>query len=240
MSSWPAIWPTHVPRPMIPSLPAGFGRPRSLRATVEHPPQSAETPHEVVVFDVMDTLLHDPYREAHEAATGLTFEAFESVRPEGAYHALERSEIDESAYWDALRNAGISVDVGRFHEIRRSGYEWLSGMRELLREIAARNQVILASNYPAGWIGEVRSRFFHGIQTEVCGSWELGVRKPSLEFFDRIVDRFGLEPTTCVLVDDSELNLDGAVAAGWQGVRHRDAPGTREALGALGIHAGNG
>jgi HAD superfamily hydrolase (TIGR01509 family) len=186
----------------------------------------------------MDTLLHDPYREAHEAATGMSFERFESLRPEGAYHALERSEIDESRYWEALRDAGISVDVGRFHAIRRIGYQWLPGMRELLRGTAARHRVILASNYPAEWMADVHRRFFHSIQAEVCGSCELGVRKPSREFFDRMVDRFGLEPTTTVLVDDSALNIDGAVAAGWQGVRYRDVQGTREALQALGVHAG--
>jgi HAD superfamily hydrolase (TIGR01509 family) len=194
----------------------------------------------VVAYDVMDTLLHDPYREAHEAATGLSFETFEAIRPEGTYHALERSEIDESTYWEALRDAGIPVDVGRFHAIRRVGYRWLPGMRELLRETAARHRVILASNYPAAWIAEVHGRFFHGIHVELCGSCHLGIRKPSREFFDRMVDRFGLEPTTTVLVDDSAPNIEGAVAAGWHGVRHRDAWGTREALRALGIHLGVG
>jgi HAD superfamily hydrolase (TIGR01509 family) len=207
MSSWRAIWAIHDPRQMM-----------------------------VVAYDVMDTLLHDPYREAHEAATGLSFEAFESIRPEGTYHALERSEIDESSYWEALRDAGIPVDVGRFHATRRIGYRWLPGMRELLRETAARHRVILASNYPAGWIAEVHGRFFHGIHVELCGSCQLGIRKPSREFFDRMVDRFGLEPTTTVLVDDSAPNIEGALAAGWHGVRHRDARGTREALRDLGIH----
>ena len=45
-----------------------------------------------IVFDVMDTLLHDPYREAYEAATGLRFEAFAAVHPEDAYLALEGAE----------------------------------------------------------------------------------------------------------------------------------------------------
>lgn len=190
---------------------------------------------QVVVFDVMDTLLRDPYREAHEVATGLAFETIESVRPAGAYHALERAEIDESTYWDTLRDAGISVDVDRFHTIRRAGYEWLPGMQELLREIAARYRVIIASNYPAEWIADVHTRFFRSIQAEVCGSCELHVRKPSLEFYDRMVCWFDLEPATTVLIDDSEPNIEGAVAAGWQGVRYRDAARTREDLGALGV-----
>jgi HAD superfamily hydrolase (TIGR01509 family) len=234
MSSWLAIWAIHVSRQMIAFLPAGLHAVTFPQGVGRRAGPTAQR-QKVVAFDIMDTLLHDPYREAHEAATGLSFERFESVRPEGAYHALERSEIDESRYWEALRGAGISVDVGRFHAIRRIGYDWLPGMRELLRETAARYRVILASNYPAGWIADVHRRFFQGNQVEVCGSCDLGVRKPSREFFDGMVDRFGLEPTTIVLVDDSALNIDGAVAAGWQGVRYRDALETREALRALGI-----
>jgi len=225
---------------------AGFGSPRLTgRGGASNADAGTSTVpggrrQQVIVFDVMGTLLRDPYREAYEFATGLTFEAFESVRPEGAYHALERSEIDESAYWEALRDAGIPVDVGRFHRIRRAGYEWLPGMQELLEETAARHRVIIASNYPAGWIAEVHTRFFRSIQAEVCGSWELHVRKPSLEFYDRMVGWFGLEPATTVLIDDSEPNIEGAVGAGWQGVRYRDAARTREALGALGILLGLG
>jgi FMN hydrolase / 5-amino-6-(5-phospho-D-ribitylamino)uracil phosphatase len=197
--------------------------------------RSADRMVTAVVFDVMDTLLHDPYREAHEVATGLTFEAFEAVRPEGVYHALERSEIDEPAYWRALLDAGVSVDVHRFHAIRRGGYEWLPGMRELLHETAARHRVILASNYPAAWIADVRFRFFRKPHVELCASCDLGVRKPSPDFFHRMEHRFDLEPATTMFVDDSEANIGGAVAAGWQGILFRDARTTREALGALGI-----
>ena len=184
----------------------------------------------VIVFDVMDTLLRDPYREAYEAATGLPFDAFASPHTEAAYRALERSVIDEVTYWTLLRDAGIGVDEGRFHATRRDGYRWLPGMRDLLRETAARHRVIVSSNYPATWISDVRDRFLHDVPIEVCGSCELGVCKPARGFFDRMADRLALDPATTLLVDDSALNVEGALAAGWHGVRHRDAASTKEAL----------
>jgi HAD superfamily hydrolase (TIGR01509 family) len=188
---------------------------------------------QAIVFDVMDTLLRDPYREAYEAATGLTFDAFETLHTETAYRALERSEIDEATYWAQVREAGVTVDEGTFHATRRDGYRWLPGMRDLLLETASRHRVVLSSNYPAAWIADVRARFFRDVRVEVCGSCEVGLTKPARGFFDRVADRLALDPTTSVLVDDSALNVDGAVAAGWRGVRHRDAASTREALGAL-------
>jgi HAD superfamily hydrolase (TIGR01509 family) len=188
-----------------------------------------------LVFDVMDTLLRDPYREAFEAATGLTFDAFASVHPEDAYLALERSEIDEPSYWATLRRAGIAVDVERFHAARREGYGWMPGMRALLHDAAAQHRVLLASNYPATWMADLRSGLLRDIRADVCGSCELGIRKPSRGFFDRIADRFSLDPGSTVLVDDSARNIEGAEAAGWLGVRHRDADRTRTSLAALGV-----
>jgi HAD superfamily hydrolase (TIGR01509 family) len=187
----------------------------------------------VVVFDVMDTLLHDPYREAYEAATGMTFDAFAAARPDGAYEALERSEIDEADYWRAVREAGIAVDVRRFHATRRDGYRWLPGMRELFLETTARHRVILASNYPAAWLDDVWSSYFEGIGAELCGSCVLAARKPSRAFFDRMVRRLGLDPSTTILVDDSPSNSAGALAAGWQAIRFQDAETTRDALRVL-------
>jgi putative hydrolase of the HAD superfamily len=187
----------------------------------------------VVVFDVMDTLLHDPYREAYEAATGLTFDAFEALGTEPAYRALERSEIDEATYWSVVRDAGATVDEERFHATRRQGYRWLPGMHELLDRTVARHRVILSSNYPATWIADVRVRFFDGGRVEVCGSCDLGVGKPDRRFFDGLADRFSLDPAATVLVDDVAGNVEGAVAAGWRGIRHTDAASTAQALEAL-------
>ena len=187
----------------------------------------------VVVFDVMDTLLHDPYREAYRAGTGLTFDAFASLGTEPAYRALERAEIDEDAYWSIVRASGAEVDEDRFHATRRAAYRWLPGMRELLDRTAARDRVILSSNYPATWIADVRTRFFDDVPVEVCGSCELGACKPERRFFDRLRDRLGLDPARTVLVDDAARNVDGAVATGWHGVLHRDAASTEEALDAL-------
>ena len=194
----------------------------------------------VVVFDVMDTLLHDPYREAYEAATGMIFDEFRSRGTEPAYRALERSEIDEGTYWSVVRDAGVAVDEDRFHATRRETYRWLPGMRELLERTVARGRVVLSSNYPAAWIADVRTRFFDDLPVEVCGSCELGACKPERAFFDRLRDRNGLDPARTVLVDDAARNVDSAVAAGWHGVLHRDAAGTSEALEAFGARLSDG
>jgi putative hydrolase of the HAD superfamily len=55
----------------------------------------------------------------------------------------------------------------------------------------------------------------------VIRSHEHGVRKPDPAIF-RVAERsLDVRPADCVLVDDSERNCRGAVAAGWRAIHHR-------------------
>ncbi len=195
------------------------------------PPAAARlTPAAVVVFDVMDTLIADPYREAHQSATGMTFEGFDALRPDGVYHAFERAEIREHSYWDALRQAKIPVDVARFHAARLAGYRWLPGARALLLETMRTHRVVLATNYPAEWLADLRERFFNGLELMICASCELGVRKPSSAFYQHLAARFALDPRITVLIDDTVANVDAAIALGWEGIVFRGAVEARQRL----------
>lgn len=60
-----------------------------------------------------------------------------------------------------------------------------------------------------------------------------GVVKPSPEIFDRLSERFGLEPAETLFVDDAEVNVAGARAAGFLAHRFVDARGLDAALDAL-------
>lgn len=57
---------------------------------------------------------------------------------------------------------------------------------------------------------------------------ELGHRKSDPQFYDIVAARTGLAPAEHLLVDDTEANVDTAVAAGWQGIVWR--PGRRVPL----------
>jgi len=182
----------------------------------------------------MDTLIRDPYREAYEAATGLTFEDFEAKRPPDIYYALERGEIDEDRYWRELRRAGISIDVVSFHLARVRGYRWLPGMRKILVELAARTPLVIASNYPK-WISDIKQGFLKGLSVDVCSSYELGVRKPAVEFFEKLCLRYRLEPSETVLVDDSLETVSNACGYGLKAIHYTDSDNLRHALTPLGL-----
>jgi FMN phosphatase YigB (HAD superfamily) len=188
----------------------------------------------IIAFDLMDTLIRDPYRLAHEAATGMPFEELETKRPDGVYHALERGEIGEEYYWYHLQQAGIAIDVNKFHDTRCRGYAWLPGMKELLVYMTTVYRVIIASNYPV-WIHDVQRAYLADLNIEICSSCQLGVRKPSLDFFIRLCARHKISIHNLLLIDDSCDNVRGACAAGANAIHFTGATLLRQSLVQLGL-----
>jgi 2-haloacid dehalogenase len=59
--------------------------------------------------------------------------------------------------------------------------------------------------------------------------------KPDLAIYQRLFERYQLVPETCVFIDDSSVNVEGAAAAGMHVVHFRDAAQLEVALRALGF-----
>lgn len=189
----------------------------------------------VVAFDLMDTLVRDPFREALTAATGVPLRDLFHRRDAEVYPAFERGEIDEATYWASYPRAGIDVDPERFHEVRRAGTTWLPGMKELLVEVRGCGVgVVVASNYPH-WLAEHADGMLAGLVDDVVGSYQLGARKPDPRFFERLVGRLGTEPARVAFVDDREANLEGAAAVGLPPVTAGPADRVRAQLSRLGV-----
>ena len=54
-------------------------------------------------------------------------------------------------------------------------------------------------------------------------SGEVGMIKPDRDIYDHHIAAFGLDPAASLFIDDSQKNVDGAKAAGWQAVLFTDA-----------------
>lgn len=182
-----------------------------------------------VAFDLMDTVVRDPYREALQAATGLSLDELFARRPPHVYPALERDDLAEADYWAAFADQGIEVDADSFHRARRSGTTWLAGMRELLDELEGVVVRATASNYPR-WIDELAATLLVGRFDRVIGSCHLGARKPDARFFHGLLDELGCEAHEVLFVDDREENVTGARELGIDSHRYRDVAGVRHFL----------
>lgn len=163
----------------------------------------------VVAFDVMDTLLTDPFRAALEAATGLTLVELMARRDPAVYPAFERGELTEEQYWAHHAALGVEVDPAAFHAVRRAGTRWLPGMAALLADLEGKVRRVGASNYPV-WIEELIAGPLAGRLDEVLASHHLGARKPDHVFYERLLERLGRAASEVAFIDDREVNVVAA------------------------------
>ncbi len=66
-------------------------------------------------------------------------------------------------------------------------------------------------------------------------SAEEGLMKPDARIYRRAVERLGVAPGEAVFVDDIRANVEGARAAGLEGIHFKSAAETEAALRALGV-----
>jgi HAD superfamily hydrolase (TIGR01509 family) len=187
-----------------------------------------------VAFDLMDTVVRDPFREALEAATGLELRELFARRDPDVYPAFERGEVDEAAYWAHYADAGIAVDPDEFHRVRRAGIGLLPGMGELLDELGGRVVRATASNYPS-WVEDLVDTHLSGRVDVVVASCHLGVRKPEAAFYTSLLARLGRPADEVLFVDDREVNVAGAEAVGLRAHRFVDAATLRRWLRDQGV-----
>jgi HAD superfamily hydrolase (TIGR01509 family) len=180
----------------------------------------------VVAFDLMDTVVRDPFREALEVATGLGLRELFERRDPTVYPAFERGEIDEAAYWAHYAAAGIAVDPEAFHRTRREGIAFLPGMAELLDDLAGQVVRVTASNYPV-WVEELARDHLGGRFERIIASCHLGVRKPERGFFERLVEQLEVSADEVCFVDDRHDNVEAARQAGLRAHRFVDATALR-------------
>lgn len=190
-----------------------------------------------VCFDLMDTLVVDPFREALEAGARMAFDEVLACRDPDAWPAFESGQIDERRFWHRLLPDG-SFDGEAFTAARQRGYRLVPGMRPLLDELDGQVARWIASNYPM-WIEEVLDRFSLRQRLEgATVSYREGVRKPQPAFFDRLTEQLGLPPSRCLLVDDRVVNCESAERAGLRAHPFDGVEGLRRRLRAEGLELG--
>ena len=192
---------------------------------------------DVVCFDLMGTVVYDPYLEALEAATGMDIAAAHRVKDPDSWPQFELGAIDEAEFVRRFFVDGHDApfDIEAFHRVRQEGYRFLDGMETLLEALQGQVRRYLASNYPV-WIDDMRTQFamdrhFDG----VYASCHLGVRKPDAAFFAALLDGIGVAAHRCLFVDDRRINCEAAAAAGMAVHLFDGAAGLRARLAQEGL-----
>jgi HAD superfamily hydrolase (TIGR01509 family) len=190
----------------------------------------------VVFFDVLDTLVQNPFYREIPAFFGLTLSELRSSRHPTSWLEFECGEIPEAEYLRRMFADGRQFDSGAFLTEVRRGYRWMDGMEPVLAELRKQGvEMHTLSNYPVWYrdIEEILELSRYVAWTFVsCFS---GLRKPWPEAFRSAAAAVGREPADCLLIDDIQENCEGARCAGMQAIWFRGAADVRDALLSRGL-----
>ncbi|RUW79115.1 HAD family phosphatase [Mesorhizobium sp. M1E.F.Ca.ET.063.01.1.1] len=123
-----------------------------------------------------------------------------------------------------------------WHEMVPHAYD--DSVALMIELIEGGHDVTMLTNFAVDTLAEARQRFdFLSRPRGVTVSGEIGLIKPDRAIYDHHIAAFGLEPSATLFIDDSQKNVDGAKAAGWQAVLFTDAKTLQADLERFGIAA---
>ena len=119
-----------------------------------------------------------------------------------------------------------------WHEMVPHAYEGSVAIMEGL--IDDGRDVTMLTNFAADTFTEARERYaFLKRPRGVTVSGEVRLLKPDRAIYELHAESFGLEPAATLFIDDSQKNVEGARAAGWQAVHFTGVGALEKALSGL-------
>ncbi|KAG7590902.1 HAD-like superfamily [Arabidopsis suecica] len=190
----------------------------------------------ILLFDVMDTIVRDPFYHDVPAFFGMPMKELLECKHPMAWIEFEKGLIDEEELARKFFIDGRDFDLEGLKECMRSGYSYLVGMQELLHTLAAHDFEIHAfTNYPI-WYNIIEDK----LKLSAYLSWTFcscisGKRKPDPDFYREVVGHLGVEPCDCIFIDDRPTNVKCAIEIGMGGLCFQNAESLAKDLSHLGI-----
>ena len=200
------------------------------------------TPVRHIVFDIGKVLIHyDPHIP------------FSRLIPDDAEREAFFAEVcthewnleqDRGRSWAEAEAVLIAEHPDKAELIRAFRVHWPEMVSHSYEESVAimldfienGQDVTMLTNFAADTFKEAKERFpFLKAPRGVTVSGEIGLIKPDRAIYDRHADVFDLDPSGTLFIDDSLPNVEGAIAAGWQGIHFRDPAQLRRDLAGLGL-----
>ena len=178
----------------------------------------------ILLLDVMDTLVHEPFFAEIPAFFGLSLDELMAAKHPSAWVEFELGRSSEEQFLARFFRDGRAFDHAAFVRTVRAAYHWLPGMEALLARLAGRGMELHAlSNYPEWYrMIEERLRLSRYLAWSFV-SCRTGVRKPDPRAFTGALARLGAAPEECLLVDDRAANCAAARALGLAALRFTSA-----------------
>jgi len=191
---------------------------------------------EVVLFDVMGTLVHDPFFVEVPRFFGTDLRTLVARKHPSAWESFELGHIDEEGLAQQFFADGRRLDVDGLKRAMTDAYVLLPGIDAVLDALLRRDVAMHAlSNYPPWYrLIEAKLELSRWVPWTFV-SCETGARKPDRAAYEVVLSRLGVAPDACLFVDDREANCAGARVVGMDAVRFVDAASLTADLAARGL-----
>ncbi|MBC8874142.1 MAG: HAD-IA family hydrolase [Planctomycetes bacterium] len=165
----------------------------------------------VVLFDVMDTLVTDPYYRAMPAFFGMSRKELRKAIHQTSWIEFEEGHISQAEYLARFFDDGRPVDGDALDACLKDAYGWVDGAEQLLADLQdAGYEMHAFSNYSVWYrIIEEKLRLSRYLQWSFV-SCLTGLRKPAQEAYQAAAETLQVDVGDCLLIDDRTVNVDAA------------------------------
>jgi epoxide hydrolase-like predicted phosphatase len=180
---------------------------------------------DTLIFDQGGVLVGTQWENATIAWSNLngttSREVMDRILAGDAYTSFMRGEIDRAGFRDRVcARLNIQQDPETFDEVWCSIIDPNPEIVPLVENLSARYRMVIGSN-----TDELHQKRIQEVQPivtsfdDVLLSYELGVLKPDINFFDSGLAKLDLTPDQCVFIDDRKNNVDSALSVGMQAIQ---------------------
>lgn len=184
---------------------------------------SPGSPRVILLWDVMSTLVYDPYMQELPAFFNTTWQALLARKHPTAWIDFELGHITEQEFFSTfLPDLGAPIDPDAFHAMLHDAYHFLPGIEALLEELCAIDTIAMhtLSNYPV-WYRIIEQKLgLSRFMSWTFVSCHTGSRKPDPSIYLHAAQALDVTPSRCVFIDDRGSNCKAAVNAGMRAIKY--------------------
>jgi putative hydrolase of the HAD superfamily len=181
-----------------------------------------------IIFDLGGVLLDINYQLAIDAFEQLGFPEFENMysqlTADQLFRKLEKGEVTPDEFYAVMQQAGPSGITRQ--QIKHAWNSLILSFRRTsidhLRTLREKYSLFLLSNtnkihheyFSRIFDGEIGYGTLEGLFSKAYLSFEIGMRKPDAEIYERVLNDVCISPAETLFIDDSLPNIEAAAALG--------------------------
>lgn len=147
-------------------------------------------------------------------------------------------KITEEQFWKIVVNKeSWPLSLEELKKTSRESFSKIPGTIEIIEELKSKNiKMGILSSHSKEWTEFLREKIGHEKYFDkTLYSYQVGIAKPNIEFYKKIVEKLNVLPEVCIYIDDKEKYLRPAKKLGMKTILFRNPEQLRIELTSAGV-----